>query len=1452
MLAAALLALCPLEVGAQQQLGVASPVLTHTPALDETLELRLELELPAEPEPWTPASLPAVSASAEHGQRQATPGEPAPPPARPRAPVLDPTRCLSPEELERAERNRSRTAFQDSAIPLGPIFWASRDRTFMQIMMIYWRFLGIEERTRLELLFPLYLSYCAPEADTQVGPLGVFGWRTDEAGTAGYWGPYFYRRDQDEKSDVLFPLFWWLRDADSSTFILLNTFSLKQRGEHDFGFLPLYLGYRGARQAYYDITPVFARWGERDLNAWWTLQTWYRQDRRGWELRSLPFYLGGERGGAYHHLVPPLLSFFWGDDDESYKIVTLFYDFEKPSGSDSGLLPFAGWGHSDGGPTVSSVLIDEARHLVGGPEGLGLGMLPARGAAFEYLGSPLLLFLHWDDGQIARTHLAQSWLWRSQVGYDFGSVPFYFRGRDAQGGWYDVAPLLLNAHWGDAESEQHIVGPWYDLRSEGERDFGLLPLFAAGSDADGEYLLTPLGGHWGQPDGEHLLWVLQTLAWWDATGWDVWSVPFYFGGANDAGDAYWLVPPLLSLHFSHRQPGERAAPAADDYDLTLIGPYYGFSALSGSHHGLLPLFAFGAFAAERSTPLNYWAIPPLLGFHVDDEHSGFTLVLQTYLRNTEAGYDFGSVPFYFRGRDTTGSFYDVAPLLFARWGDDSISRTQILQTYFQHGAGGWQLWSVPFFFGGQSDDEDDPFYYQVVPLLLLARWGTRGESNLIAGPVYWVEDDRGRDLGVLPVYLSGTSYRSGGAASPSPLASVLRDEVLAPVFGPAFARGLITDRFHYFLIPPFLTLHFGQSLDEDFTWVAQTYLSRSTAGWDFGSIPFYFGGAANDRADGKPGAHYHVAPPLLFAHWGEGDDDYTIAGPWYDLRTRDDSGQLLRDWGLVPLVFGGADASWHYLFGPGFGQWGDGDEEKLWVLQTLHERTPQGWSVASVPFYFGGEALDDDGEVGAFHHVVPPLLAARWGDETRGEHNLVVGPVFNLSSPGAQDFGLAPLYLAGENSGGVDRPLLSLLRTGALQDFFGPAHNPAHYRLVPPLLYAHAGDGSFEHTWFLQSYLLRDQEGYDLGSIPIYFHGRRGQAGYYDVAPLLLFGRWGDALERNLWIGQTWHHSEPDRSWLWSAPFYFGGEGSDGGYYHLVPVGLSLFYGNHTERSHRAFVAPPLFMRWEDPDETTTLALLWYQSDDRSGGAWSRALVPFWFAGEDGYARWSMLLPLYLSWADAAQETFFLLGWFSRRYSNGDFSRGFLPAYYESQERSSFFRMYSPALFQWGDRNETHTLIPPLLAYADKIRDQTFLIAPLVWHSADRERSDTVVFPFYWSFRGPRLDATVVSGLWWDFDWHTEGKRLRIAPGYLNWDDPEESFYIAGPVSWSRGRGAQEQAWSFHLVPALSVWSYHPEHIKWRALIAAFGYERERDTEQLMFFGVKTEPRQVTETSPGR
>jgi hypothetical protein len=168
--------------------------------------------------------------------------------------------------------------------------------------------------------------------------------------------------------------------------------------------------------------------------------------------------------------------------------------------------------------------------------------------------------------------------------------------------------------------------------------------------------------------------------------------------------------------------------------------------------------------------------------------------------------------------------------------------------------------------------------------------------------------------------------------------------------------------------------------------------------------------------------------------------------------------------------------------------------------------------------------------------------------------------------------------------------------------------------------------------------------------------------------------------------------------------------------------------------------------------------------------------------------------------------------------------------------------MYSPAWWEWGDEKVKQRFIAPLAAYSKKSKEGSFLIAPGVWRRTTKAAAETVVFPFYWSLRRDKVIARGASGLWWDIAWPQENKRLRLAPAFVRWDSPKETLLIAGPVSWSVGKGAHTGAWSFHVPPFFSVWSYHPGHIKWRAMMYGIGYEREGDSRQYMALGVKTKP----------
>src|SRR4029077_13531507 len=53
------------------------------------------------------------------------------------------------------------------------------------------------------------------------------------------------------------------------------------------------------------------------------------------------------------------------------------------------------------------------------------------------------------------------------------------------------------------------------------------------------------------------------------------------------------------------------------------------------------------------------------------------------------------------------------------------------------------------------------------------------------------------------------------------------------------------------------------------------------------------------------------------------------------------------------------------------------------------------------------------------------------------------------------------------------------------------------------------------------AWLSLDHDGWSAGPVPLYAGGRHG-ADYYDVVPPLLFARWGDDKNKNLWMATGW------------------------------------------------------------------------------------------------------------------------------------------------------------------------------------------------------------------------------------------------------------------------------------------------------------------------------------------
>ena len=212
-------------------------------------------------------------------------------------------------------------------------------------------------------------------------------------------------------------------------------------------------------------------------------------------------------------------------------------------------------------------------------------------------------------------------------------------------------------------------------------------------------------------------------------------------------------------------------------------------------------------------------------------------------------------------------------------------------------------------------------------------------------------------------------------------------------------RGAMT----HWLVPPLLAWHVAdEATDVQRTWVLQSYLATSPAGWDVGVLPFYMGG--KETQDPECGLSYDVVPPLLLAHWSE-DDEHSVwfaqtfaqwskRGWWFasfpiaagggnedghfalappllfldvgfeDVRATHFATAWLWTWentwhaGFFPFYAGGRSDEGEYDLAPLvlFARWAnDKDENVLWVAQTVASWDPHRWSVASFPFFFGAK-----------------------------------------------------------------------------------------------------------------------------------------------------------------------------------------------------------------------------------------------------------------------------------------------------------------------------------------------------------------------------------------------------------------------------------------------------------------------------------------------------------------
>ncbi len=935
-----------------------------------------------------------------------------------------------------------------------------------------------------------------------------------------------------------------------------------------------------------------------------------------------------------------------------------------------------------------------------------------------------------------------------------GFVPFAFWKRDPNGNQFTIVPPLF-FRWGDDVEKTTVVGPVFLHEAADRHSLGVVPFYFQGRGKGGDYDVSPLL-FWSFRDGpKHSLLLPLLLTW---------------HGGDGATESTWS----FNTWFQRRAGG-----------------------------GFTFLFAPLLFVGREGTK-HHTFLPPLFWRWGDDaEDESTTIAGNVYVHTSKFRTDLGVVPLYFHGSSLRDGDYDISPLLFwsfregkkhslflpplLAWhsGDGETETTWALNVRYQGRPNGFSLTVFPLLFAGKELED----HHVVVPPLFWL-WGDNEETTVIAANVFWHQTSKRSDLGIVPLYFRGRSVDG-------------EDYDVSPLLFWSFRDA----RRHTLVIPPLLAVHHSEG-DTTTTLVANTYLQTRADGFTFRFLPLVFAGRAADK--------HHVVVPPLFARWGDADEVATIAANvfWRESRQR-------FDLGIVPLFFhghgatGGYDVSpllfWSFREGPKHtlvippllsGFHSDGETTSAWVVNTWYQARPDGFTLNSFPFFFIGREGKD-------HHTVVPLVFARWGDDT--ETTTIVGPVYAHEGSGRRHFGLPPLYFGGRSTKG-DFDVSPLL-------FWSFRRGLEHRLVIPPLLVFHAGDGETETTWALNTYHQQRKTGFTLNSFPFLFMGREGDEHHLVVPPV--FFRWGDAETTTTIAGPVFWRTTPQRTDFGIVPLYFHGPGYDVSpllfwsirdedtstllippllaYYHSRPDGFSLgvlpfiFAGRTGSEFHQ--VVAPLFWRWGDEEEQTTIAAnVFYH---RSSKQWDFGIAPLFFSGR-GVRNYDIALPLFWSFRDGRNHSLLippLLTWYE---TDGETETAFVLQTYFSTRKYGFTLNSFPFLFAGQDGDAFHTVLPPLFWDWGDSLERTTIAGPVYFHWTPL-RQDFGLAPLYFGKRSADGDYDIVPPLFWS---QREGRKwsllLPAIGTYLADDGETQTAWVLNTYFQRRPNGH-----TFNLVPFL-------------------------------------------------
>lgn len=520
-------------------------------------------------------------------------------------------------------------------------------------------YVGKSPTHRYAVLFPIFWYVKNAQASTHV--LGPFFYRTSSKGWQAGLAPIFFAgRNQGNSHQVLFPLFWHFSSAreDYNTVVAGPFFWTRSRKSHAVGLVPLFAaGESNGVQFQTILPPLFYRSQNKQTGASKLLAGLYYSSRSADTSTKVFFPLAYYKKSANSTTTAFLPFFYHRNQPQSRLLITPLGGFRQRTGPDNRL---------DGiiGPFVFHC----------SPQTRGFALLP--------------LFIHWSNpAENTRTsvlfplgvrHISPQqnalvwfpffWRFTSPAERSLVAFPIYWRLRQRAGMNADVVfPLFWSFR--SAQRKLHIAGPAFYHRSSDKVQAGVFPLaFYSRNKQRSAFSLLPLIFYRHQFEEGRRTWIFgPTYFKKYSDGYSAGILPLFFI-KNTPEQHYAILLPVF-WHSADRQTGSR---------ITFVGPFFYQRGFDNQAVGIAPLLyhSWNSIGGRTTFAL------PLFYYHKEIGQSAIYTPLFGYDRSMTRTQWYAGLFFQ---RRSAASAIDLFAPIFLRHRNNLTGMTNIFALPIYHG-----------------------------------------------------------------------------------------------------------------------------------------------------------------------------------------------------------------------------------------------------------------------------------------------------------------------------------------------------------------------------------------------------------------------------------------------------------------------------------------------------------------------------------------------------------------------------------------------------------------------------------------------------------------------------------------------------------------------------------------------------------------------------------------------